>query len=134
MLQTNQMNYFKESCFCGSENIFGECCEPYIKGTQKAETAEALMRSRYSAYAIHEADYLVATTHISQRKFHSKREILNWAINNQWQKLEIIKVTENTVEFKAYFLDANLQNQTHHELSNFITENGSWYYVDGIYF
>ena len=121
-------------CYCGSDIEFQNCCEPLIKGLQKATTAEALMRSRYSAYAIHQADYLVATTHISQRKYHTKKEILNWATTNKWLKLGIINTTENTVEFKAYFLDNALQNHIHHELSTFIFENGSWFYVDGKFF
>lgn len=123
-----------KKCYCGSLKSFEECCEPIIKGIQKAATAEILMRSRYSAYATHEADYLLETTHISERKYHSKAEILNWAISNQWQKLEIINAEENTVEFKAYFLDSKFQNQIHHELSTFKLENGSWFYVDGKFF
>ena len=122
------------SCYCGSQKDFENCCEPYINEAQKAPTALALMKSRYSAYATHQADYLLATTHSSERKYHSKTEILNWAISNQWQKLEIINATENTVEFKAYFLDSKLQNQIHHELSTFKLENGSWFYVDGEFF
>ena len=121
-------------CYCGSNIRFQDCCEPLIKGLYKAVTAEALMRSRYSAYATHEADYLVATTHISQRMYHTKMEILNWATTNKWLQLEIINATENTVEFKAYFLDNKLQNHIHHELSTFIVENGSWFYVDGKFF
>lgn len=89
------------------------------------------MKSRYSAYAVHQADYLLNTTHSSQRKQYSKEEILNWATANQWQKLEIVSYTENTVEFKAYFLDRNNENQVHYEFSTFKKENESWFYVDG---
>ena len=89
------------------------------------------MKSRYSAYATHQADYLFDTTHISQQKYYSKAEILNWATANEWQKLEIISFTETTVEFKAYFLDENKTNQVHYEFSTFKQENGSWFYVDG---
>lgn len=118
-------------CFCGSAIPFQECCGKYINGTQKAPTALALMKSRYSAYATHQADYLLDTTHSSQRQYYSKKEILNWATANKWQKLEIISATENTVEFKAYFLDENNTNQVHYEFSTFIQENGRWFYVDG---
>ena len=120
-------------CFCGSAISFQNCCEKYINGTQKAPTALALMKSRYSAYATHQVDYLLDTTHSSQRKYYSKDDILNWATANQWQKLEIIAATENTVEFKAYFLDANKQSHIHHEFSTFKKENGSWFYVDGTF-
>jgi SEC-C motif-containing protein len=124
----------EKKCYCGSSKTFEECCELFILGDQKAPTALALMQSRYSAYATLHAEYLVATTHFSERKYHSKSEILNWASSNQWLKLEIINATENTVEFKAYFLDTKLQKQIHHERSAFIFENGSWFYVDGEFF
>jgi hypothetical protein len=48
---------------------------------------------------------LVATTHPYEREYHSKEDILAWARSNDWQKLEVLKSTD-TVEFKAYFLDA----------------------------
>jgi SEC-C motif domain protein len=118
-------------CYCGSAIPFKDCCQKYIDGSQKPPTALALMKSRYSAYANHNADYLWNTTHISQREFYSKEDILQWATANKWQKLEIISATENTVEFKAYFLDKNKQNQMHYEYSTFKQENGSWFYVDG---
>ncbi|MDI5889176.1 MULTISPECIES: YchJ family protein [Flavobacterium] len=124
----------KIKCYCGSQKNFDECCEPFINGTEKAPTTLELMRSRYSAYATHSADYLLATTHISERKYYSKSEILNWATSNQWLQLEIVAATENTVEFKAYFLDNKLQKQIHHEFSTFKLENGSWFYVDGKFF
>ena len=94
-----------QSCFCGSAIPFTQCCEPILVGNQKAVTAEVLMRSRYSAYATHDADYLIATTHSSTRATHSKNEILYWATSNQWQRLEIIRVTKNTVEFKAFYFN-----------------------------
>jgi SEC-C motif-containing protein len=118
-------------CYCGSAILFQDCCQKYIDGREKAPTALALMKSRYSAYATHQADYLWDTTHSSQRQYYSKTEISNWATANEWQKLEIISSTENTVEFKAYFLDKNKVNQVHYEFSTFKKENGSWYYVDG---
>ena len=124
----------EKKCYCGSSKTFEECCELFILGDQKAPTALSLMQSRYSAYATLHAEYLVATTHFSERKYHSKSEILNWASSNQWLKLEIINATAKTVEFKAYFLDTNLQKQIHHERSAFIFENGSWFYVDGKFF
>ena len=124
----------ENKCYCGSDKNFQNCCEPIIKGIQKAPTAESLMRSRYSAYATHQADYLLESTHISERKYYSRSEILLWATSNQWLKLEILKSTETIVEFKAYFLDSKLQKQIHHELSTFKLENGSWFYVDGKFF
>ena len=119
------------NCPCCSLIEFNLCCEPIVFGASKAATALALMRSRYSAYVQHQADYLLDTTHRSKRKNYSKTEILNWAKSNTWLQLEIINFSENTVEFKAHFLDDHKQKQIHHELSTFIFEDGSWSYVSG---
>ena len=121
------------NCYCGSNTSFEDCCQVYIKGIQKAPTAEALMRSRYSAYAIGDADYLVATTHSSTRKLHRKEDILEWSQSNQWLKLEVLASTETTVKFKAYYSDYQGKSQVHQEHSTFVLENGSWFYVDGEY-
>ena len=121
-------------CYCNSQKLFKDCCEPYIKGIKNAPTAETLMRSRYSAYVTHHADYLEATTHSSQRSLHSKEDILLWATSNQWQKLEVLKSTPTTVEFKAYYLDQNKQPHIHHEFSSFVQEDTIWYYLDGDYY
>lgn len=119
------------NCFCGNQKSFENCCQIYINGIDKAPTAAALMRSRYTAFATQAVDYLIATTHSSTRKFHDKSDLLEWSKNNQWLKLEVIEATENTVTFKAYYLDFQLNAQIHHEKSTFKNENGSWFYVDG---
>ena len=118
-------------CFCDTGLQFENCCGLYLENNQKAPTALSLMRSRYSAYATHNAEYLLETTYISERKYYSKAEILKWATANKWQKLEILSYTGNTVEFKAYFLDSNNKPQTHYEFSTFKFENNAWFYVDG---
>lgn len=120
-----------KKCFCDTGFLFDDCCNLYLEGGQKAATALTLMRSRYSAYATHNADYLLETTYVSERKYYSKSEILKWATSNKWQKLEILSFSESTVEFKAYFLDANQQPQTHYEFSTFKFENEEWFYLDG---
>ncbi|SHM33741.1 SEC-C motif-containing protein [Flavobacterium saccharophilum] len=120
-----------KKCFCDTGLLFNECCGLYLDNNQKAPSALALMRSRYSAYATHNADYLLETTHISERQYYSKDEILKWATSNKWQKLEILSSSEETVEFKAYFIDSNGKPQTHYEFSTFKFENNAWYYVDG---
>ncbi len=122
-----------QHCYCGAELSFKNCCQPIIEGIQNASAAEQLMRSRYSAYCIQAADYLVATTHASTRKFHKKADIIAWSKSNTWLKLEIISSTKNTVEFKAFYLDESLKAQMHYEKSTFIIENGRWFYVDGVY-
>ncbi|ALM47486.1 preprotein translocase subunit SecA [Flavobacterium psychrophilum] len=120
-------------CYCGSGMPFSACCELYISGIEKAPTAEALMRSRYSAYAVHNADYLWNTTHPKERKYHSKAAMLDWAKSNQWLKLEILFANDTIVEFKAYYLDNTLRAQVHYEKSVFAKEDDSWYYIDGTY-
>lgn len=121
----------ENKCFCDTGLLFKDCCELYLEKNQKAPTALALMRSRYSAYATHNADYLLETTYISERKYYSKAEILKWATSNKWQKLEILSFSDNTVEFKAYFLNINNKPQTHYEFSTFKLENHAWFYLDG---
>lgn len=123
-----------QQCYCGTGLAFANCCQPLIEGIQNAATAAELMRSRYSAYCVQAADYLVATTHSSTRKFHKEADILAWSQSNTWLQLVIISSSENTVEFKAYYLDESLKAQIHHEKSSFIFEKGSWLYVDGIFF
>lgn len=121
------------NCYCGSGKSFSDCCQPYIMKVKKAPTAEALMRSRYSAYAVHNADYLWETTAPKERRSHTKADILEWARSNQWLKLEVLNATEDTVEFKAYYLDDMLRAQMHHEKSFFMKEGENWYYVNGEY-
>ena len=121
-------------CYCGSSNSYKECCEKFINSSQNAPTAEALMRSRYSAYATQAVGYLIATTAVLQRKLLIKSDILEWSQSNKWNKLEIIEATENTVEFKAYYTDSNNLSYIHHEKSTFIIEDGKWYYVDGEFY
>ena len=120
-------------CYCGNSVSFQDCCEPYVKCIKNAPTAEVLMRSRYSAFAVGAADYLVNTTHISKRRYHNKRDILAWSQANKWLKLEVLASTETTVTFKAYYLDENLKAQVHYEHSTFKLENDKWFYVDGEY-
>ena len=121
-------------CYCGSSNSYKECCEKFINSSQNAPTAEALMRSRYSAYATQAVGYLIATTAVFQHKLLIKSDILEWSQSNKWNKLEIIEATENTVEFKAYYTDSNNLSYIHHEKSTFIIKDGKWCYVDGEFY
>ncbi len=126
------------NCYCCSGKEFEACCQPFIVGKAKPKTAEDLMRSRFSAYAVGAVEYLLRSTHSSTRKFHDAESIENWARSNRWEKLEIIsksngeaKDKTGTVEFKAYFTDAENKPQIHHEYSNFRKELGKWFFVDG---
>lgn len=124
-------------CPCGSRKQLQDCCNPIIKN-QSAPTALALMKSRYTAYSIGEAQYLYDTTHQKHRSEYKIEGIEQWSKENTWTNLEIISVehgsvsdTIGVVEFKAYFTDAKGKNQVHHERSNFQKEEGRWYYLDG---
>lgn len=121
-------------CPCGSNNSYASCCELIIDGKKNAETAEELMRSRYSAYVAGQIDYLIATTHSSTRKNHHRNDIENWSNSTKWLGLEIVEATTSTVEFKAKFAGENNSIQTHHEKSTFVLEGGKWYYVDGKFY
>ena len=123
-----------EPCPCGSALHLENCCSPYIYDGVVVPTAEKLMRSRFTAYCLQNADYLYNTTHVSQKKYTNKLDILAWAKLNTWQKLEIISFSENTVEFKAYYLDEDNKPQIHHEKSTFINFQDAWFYVDGKFF
>lgn len=123
-----------QKCYCGSQLEFSNCCEPYLTKKSKPLFPEQLMRSRYTAYVLHNANYLLETTLSSERANYAVEEILNWATENTWLKLEISNATATTVEFKAYFLDKSGHGQVHHELSTFSKVGDNWFYVDGEFF
>lgn len=119
------------TCPCCSGKLYEECCKPYHSKKEFAPTAEKLMRSRYSAFAIPNGDYLWGTTLPSKRKFHNKIDLETWGKENLWTKLEILKSEEKEVEFKAHFTDKFGKEQIHHELSTFKKIDKKWYYVSG---
>lgn len=121
------------NCYCTSGLEYSACCGPYHTGTKTPDTALQLMRSRYSAYVLHNADYIFKTTAPAERKYHSITDILSWAKSNQWLKLEILSTTTHTVTFKAYYLDNNLKAQVHYEKSYFVQQGTTWYYLNGEY-
>jgi SEC-C motif domain protein len=116
---------------------YSACCMPFIKGVQKAPSAEALMRSRYSAYVKSEIDYLEATHDPVTRDSLDIEGTRTWAADSVWHGLEIINTErggsgdlEGTVEFKArYTLEG--KDETHHEVSTFINKDDTWYFHDG---
>lgn len=126
-----------KNCPCGSGSAYSECCEPIIKGSQPAETAEKLMRARYSAYVGVEMDFVFETTHPDQRGDYDHKGTREWAENSGWQGLEIIstrnggtKDSTGEVEFIARFLEKETPRE-HHELAKFKRENGLWLFTDG---
>ncbi len=126
-----------DKCPCGSELPYVECCGPLIKGEKPAETAEQLMRSRYTAYVKKEIDYLAASLHPGHRKDFDPKSTRDWAESAEWHKLEILGTkaggagdTEGEVEFVATFTQKG-KAMKHHELATFTKEDGQWYFVDG---
>lgn len=124
-------------CPCGSGNNYADCCEPYIRGTQSAPTAEALMRSRYAAYVKTEIDYIYETTHERQRDKFNRKESEAWSRKTDWYSLEI-RNTEaggaddqtGEVEFIARYRNKGKMAQ-HHEVAEFKKEGDQWFFYDG---
>lgn len=119
------------NCPCCSGKLYKECCKPY-HDKKNAPTAEALMRSRFSAFAIPNGDYLMETTLPGKRKLHNTEDLQEWGEINEWTKLEIVRTPSiKQVEFKAFYTDENGKPQLHHELSLFVKVDDRWYYVSG---
>lgn len=124
-------------CPCGSTRPLSDCCYPYVKSWQPAPTAEALMRSRYVAYCLKQIDYLVTTHHPSRRHPNSHTLIAATAHSTQWVGLNILATTAGqttdttgTVKFVARYREGKQIGQLH-ERSQFIKEQGKWFYLDG---
>lgn len=119
------------TCPCCSAVPFSDCCEPFLSGTILPDSPEALMRSRFSAYATVNVDYLLETTHPKTRSYYSPLSIRQWAEENKWLKLEVIETMANKVRFKAHFEDGKGIQHVHREHSTFKLESGKWYFFDG---
>ena len=124
------------SCSCGREEPYERCCQPYIEGAA-APTAEALMRSRYSAYVHGATDYLVST-HAPEGREEVDRDLTEkWAKESSWLGLEVVSTDkgaadddEGMVEFIARYRTAG-HDLSHREKSRFKKVDGRWCYVDG---
>jgi SEC-C motif-containing protein len=124
-------------CPCQSDKEYDACCGPIISGSRAAPTAECLMRSRYSAFAKGEIDYLRDSIHPDHRTDFDPVAIRDWAMNSKWTGLQIVTTNgggedagEGTVEFIAHFR-FNGTSYQHHEVGQFNRLNGVWYYTDG---
>ena len=121
-----------ENCPCESETSFSQCCGKYLNGSTKAETAEQLMRSRFSAYVKENESYLKNTWHEDTRP-----ETIEFDAAIKWTRLRIkntdkggMNDEQGTVEFVATY-------KTHgralklHETRHFVRSDGDWVYLDG---
>ena len=120
-------------CPCCSGKKFGDCCCDYISGKGTPDTSEKLMRSRYTAYALRDSEYILKTWHPSTRPKNmdlSKADII-------WEKLEIISSEkggdsdiEGEVLFKAFYNHLG-RKYCIQESSKFVKEKGIWLYLLG---
>jgi SEC-C motif-containing protein len=109
------------------------CCEPFISGSQKAPTAEALMRSRYTAYTQRNTPYLLATWHPDTRPASLD---LNESPRPAWIGLKVIRHEQQDeshalVEFVARY-KINGRAFKLHETSRFLNVDGQWFYLDAL--
>ncbi len=134
-------------CPCGSGRDYSECCEPYILGKADAPTAEALMRSRYTAYVVHDIDYIVDTCIKDDDHDIDVKQTKDWSEKSEWLGLKIIDRgkglaseaeidkdvlpdDENVVEFEAEYKSGGFKD-VHHEIAFFKKINGIWFYDTG---
>jgi SEC-C motif-containing protein len=124
-------------CPCGSSKEYGACCKPFHDGKSKPETAEKLMRSRYSAYVVGSIKYISETNDPSEKESFDQAAAEEWSKSSEWLGLEIVSTkaglvsdVEGEVEFKAKFKREG-KEQTHHEVSLFKKINSKWFYMDG---
>jgi SEC-C motif-containing protein len=127
-----EMKQSVQPCPCGGAT-YAQCCGPYHEGALP-ETAEQLMRSRYSAYVLGLMDYVHRTWHATTRP---AREELTHDPATKWLGLDVKKYVPDdknkdraTVEFIARYKVGGRAHRLH-EVSRFILEEGKWYYVDG---
>ncbi|HSG90205.1 MAG TPA: YchJ family metal-binding protein [Pseudomonadales bacterium] len=119
------------ACPCDSGRAYGDCCEPIHAGAD-ARTAADLMRSRYSAFVLENADHLLASWHPDTRP-----ATIEFDLDSRWLGLKIRATAAGgpeddvgTVEFVArYKIDG--RGHRLHELSEFVRHEGRWTYVTG---
>lgn len=114
-----------DPCPCGRSATAGACCLPLVQGERQADTPEELMRSRYTAFALGDADYLWRTWHPRTRP---EQVTIDPAV--VWTGLEIVDTGGDEVEFRATFVE-NQRTGTLHERSRFAVRARRWFYVDG---
>lgn len=116
-------------CPCNPQNTYANCCAIAHKNINQVKSAEQLMRSRYSAFALAKTEYLYKSHHSTTRPSKKEHEeIKKWTERVNWLKLDVLNSTEQTVHFKAYYME-NGQVQVIEENSEFVMENGHWVYL-----
>jgi SEC-C motif-containing protein len=122
-------------CPCGSDLLLTLCCGRYHTGTP-APSAEALMRSRYSAYALALIDYLVRSTLPAQQAGLDQDAIQTWSLGSTWLGLEVeqAQLIEGEPQHAYITFTARWRDHTgehsHRERSAFVCNNEHWYFID----
>ncbi|WP_241160425.1 YchJ family metal-binding protein [Microbacterium sp. Y-01] len=118
-------------CPCHSGDTFDACCAPLIAGAP-APTAERLMRSRYTAFVLQDAEHLLRTWHPSTRP-----HTLELEPHLEWRRLVILDKAgggpfdrDGIVEFEAFWRQHGERGSLR-ERSRFVREDRTWFYVDG---
>ncbi|WP_309080547.1 YchJ family metal-binding protein [Zhihengliuella sp.] len=128
-----------QRCPCGTGDSYGDCCARFHSGGT-APTAEALMRSRYSAYALLDRDPGRLARYLHRTWDRTERPPLAGLMEPgpAWGSLTIVSTTAGgpfddvgTVEFVAQFRDDSGARHRMHEVSRFRREDGRWLYVTG---
>ena len=125
-----------DPCVCGSGKKFSSCCEPFLSSKGKPRTVKQLVRSRYSAYALGEAEhreYLVRTWHPATVQHIRMADFI--AEGHQWKSLEILNSKQKgdlgSVKFEAIYSVDDGPDQIHSETSAFHRHKGMWLYLEG---
>lgn len=128
-------NGMPKLCPCGSNKRFDLCCRPYLNGTKNPSTAKALMKSRYTAYALKDSHYLKKTWHPSS----CPKDLDLEHDTTQWKQLKILGAKKGKmmdkkgwVAFAAFFIDENNQEGVLKEESMFVREQNRWLYHSGV--
>lgn len=123
------------ACPCGSGAGYTACCAPLHHGQAHAQSAEQLMRSRYSAYALGETAYIRDTTVPAQQPLLDMPAIERWSRESEWLGLNVLQHLPDTgkrhaqVLFEAHFRDRG-ETCRHTEHSAFVRIENRWYFID----
>jgi SEC-C motif-containing protein len=125
-------------CPCGSSIELSLCCLPVLQGKKEPQTAEELLRARYTAFTQGDIDFILNTHHSRTRSEINREEIEDWAKGSEWLELKIVqkeagqnKDEQGTIIFGAHYRSKeDGKAHEHWEKSSFEKENGSWRFLD----
>ena len=126
-------------CPCDSTKKYKKCCKPFHDKITFPKTALELMKSRFSAFAVLIADYIIFTTHENNSDYISdlkswNQDIMNFSKNTRFERLEILDFIKGEVESFVTFKATLFQDNTDIsfiEKSRFLKVEEKWLYVDG---